>query len=400
MKKMRLSCVGLGARARYLLSLYAQHPDVELVAICDRFQRNIDLARREKGLEAPRAYLSYRAMMDETPADALLVAVDPDVQVNFACDAMERGVDVMTEVPAAYTLEQCWKLVDTVEKTGRLYQLNEQTRYMYFIRQWKQMYEAGEFGHILLMEGEYLHFETWDNYVDMNTGDFWYDQEGTRRPTLNGELSGAADAEKRLIPTWRYHTFKHPIYYLPHELSPLLSIVGDRVERVSCMGTRPGSYLDAENNAESRDLELAVMHTAKDTLLRIAAGFTTPHAHHQDSGCHWYHICGTKAEAEWARTQDDGSKLWTPEKGWQTHVWPFADPDAAEIARSSSHGGLDWYPIEAFVSAWADGATPPMDVYRAVETAAPAIVAAHSSEMGGVMLEVPNFRARYGRPDD
>ena len=34
-----------------------------------------------------------------------------------------------------------------------------------------------------------------------------------------------------------------------------------------------------------------------------------------------------------------------------------------------------------------------MDVYRAVETAAPAILAAESAEKGGIMLEVPDFRA-------
>lgn len=400
MKKMRLACLGVGSRARSLLSLYVKHSDIELVAICDRFIRNIDLAREEIGIDIPKIYTSYEQMMNEVNIDALLITVDPDIQVRYACDAMERGINVMTEVPAAYTLEQCWQLVDTVERTGCLYQLNEQTRYMYFIKKWRELYQNGEFGHILLMEGEYMHYERWDNYVDMNSGDFWYDEKATLRPTLNEQIRNPKSNKKNLVPTWRYKTFKHPIYYLPHELSPLLSITGDRVERVSCMGTRPKGYYDSEVCAENRDMELAVMHTAKDTLIRAAAGFTSPHAHHQDSGCHWYRISGTKAEAEWARTMDDGSKLWTPEKGWQTHVWPFSDPDASDIAKTSQHGGLDWYPIEAFVSAWYDCKTPPMNVYRAVETAAPAIVAARSSELGGIALDVPNFRAKYGRPDD
>ena len=33
-----------------------------------------------------------------------------------------------------------------------------------------------------------------------------------------------------------------------------------------------------------------------------------------------------------------------------------------------------------------------VDVYQAVETAAPAILAAQSAEQGGVLLEVPDFR--------
>jgi len=163
------------------------------------------------------------------------------------------------------------------------------------------------------------------------------------------------------------------------------------------MGTRPGSYHDPDVNSNSRDMELAVMHTANDTLMRLAAGFTSPHSHRKDTACHWYHVVGTKAEAETARTQTDGTKLWTIEKGWQENVWPFSDPNASDIARQAGHGGLDWYPIEAFVKAFHDGIQPHMDVYRAVETAAPAIVAARSSELGGVMLEVPDFRAKYGR---
>jgi hypothetical protein len=33
-----------------------------------------------------------------------------------------------------------------------------------------------------------------------------------------------------------------------------------------------------------------------------------------------------------------------------------------------------------------------MDVYRAVETAAPAILAAKSAREGGILIEVPDFR--------
>jgi len=374
-----------------------QHPDVELIAVCDRFQRNVDLTREYLKSDAYNAYLSYDAMMAGEQPDALFLALDPDIQASYACDAMKRGVHVMTEVPAAYSIEQCWQLVDTVEATGRLYQLNEQTRYMYFITKWKEMYEAGDFGHILFMEGEYMHYERWDNYVDMNSGNMWHDRQATQRPAISADLIGDQSAAKNIVPTWRYKSMAHPIYYLPHELSPLLRVTEDRVTRVSCMGTRACSYHDPVIQSESRDMEVAVMHTENDTVMRLAAGFTSPHGHRRDTACHWYHVVGTKAEAETARTTNDGTKLWTIDGGWKEDVWPFSDPDAPAIAKTSSHGGLDWYPIEAFVKAYQNGTQPPLDVYRAVETAAPAIIAARSCELGGVMLEVPDFRAKYGR---
>ena len=36
--------------------------------------------------------------------------------------------------------------------------------------------------------------------------------------------------------------------------------------------------------------------------------------------------------------------------------------------------------------------TPPMDVYKAVECAAPAILAAQSARQGGILIPVPDFR--------
>lgn len=399
MKKMRLAVFGLGPRARYLLELYEKHPQVEVVAICDRFPRNVYYAKRALKTPGASAYLSFEEMMNGAPFDALLVAIDPNRQVRYACEAMERGVHVMTEVPAAHTLEDCWRLVDTVEKTGMLYQLNEQTRYMHFIAKWREMFQRGELGKVLLMEGEYLHYERWDNYVDLNTGNFYYDSAGTQAPGFNSEVyEGEPGAPKRLAPSWRYDFFRHPIYYLPHELSPLLSITQDRVTKVSCMGTRPQSYYDAEHSGENRDMEIAIMHTAGDTLLRMAAGFTSPHPHRKDSGCHWYHVTGTKADVEWSRTETDYPKCWTVDKGWlEGDLWPFSDPGADELTKSASHGGLDFYPIDRFVQAFLKGEKPPMDVYKAVETAAPAIVAARSSELGGALLNVPDFRAKYGR---
>ena len=45
-----------------------------------------------------------------------------------------------------------------------------------------------------------------------------------------------------------------------------------------------------------------------------------------------------------------------------------------------------------FMDAILNDKTPPMDVYRAVESAAPAILAKESANQGGIMLNVPDFR--------
>jgi hypothetical protein len=45
-----------------------------------------------------------------------------------------------------------------------------------------------------------------------------------------------------------------------------------------------------------------------------------------------------------------------------------------------------------FMDAILNDKTPPMDIYLALETAAPAILAAESARKGGILIEVPDFR--------
>ncbi len=395
MKKIRLGVLGVGPRMRSLLSVYLGHEGVEIVALCDSFQRNLDKALLdEKRLAGVKTYLDYETMMSQSPMDALMITIDPYHQVEYACDAMNRGVHVMTEVPCAMTIEDCKSLVNSVEKTGCYYQLAEQTRFMHFITEWRRMYKDGLFGQMLLMEGEYLHYEKWDNYVDLDTGELLFSKESMECPSYGTYVeSKKTNVSRRLGETWRYKCMQHPILYLPHELSPLLSVTEDAITHVSCMSTRSGSYMDGETLPNTRDLEVAVMRTRKGSILKLAAGFTTPHGPRRETGHHWYHVKGVHASAEWSRGSNDLPRLWTHTSGkWRDMEWKINDPDAPEAAKQSGHGGLDWYPINEFVNAIQNKRQPWMNVYRAVGTAAPAILAAQSAEQDGIMLQVPDFQ--------
>lgn len=377
-KKLRLGIVGLGHRAVHLMQLYKAHPNWTVVALCDKAEPLVDSAAKKLGLPDVKRFTKYEDMVRSVPMDALFIAIDPNIQAEMACDAMNRGLHVTTEVPAAYTIAQCKNLVSTVEKTGAKYQLCEQTRYWGFIQEWRAMAQRGEFGKILFMEGEYLHYEKdWNFWVDPDTGELF---PGPNPPS-----------DRKTVPTWRNATFAHPIYYLPHELSPLLSIIDDRVTKVSCMGTRPSSY--HTQGFPGRDMEVALMHTAKDTVMRLAVGFTSPHGQRSQIVAHWYQVMGTEKTVEWARTDKDKPKMWTASnRQWQDMDWTTEIRDSDEFIQASGHGGADWWPVDSFAKAILYDTQVPMDVYRAVETAAPAILAAESCEKGGIMLEVPNFR--------
>jgi hypothetical protein len=72
--------------------------------------------------------------------------------------------------------------------------------------------------------------------------------------------------------------------------------------------------------------------------------------------------------------------------------WGTERVDAPAAARGSGHGGADFYVFAQFADAVLRGVPPELDVYKAIDTAAPAILAAESIEQGNMPREVPDFR--------
>ena len=380
MKKVKMAFLGAGPRGSGLMNYeYSKHPQLEIVAVCDRAEGYAESSAavfKETARTELKVFKSYEDMIKNASFDALMIASDPDLQVEYAVDAMDRGIHVMTEVPAAHTIKQCHALVEAVEKNGVKYQLAEQTRYWYFIKQFREMAERGEFGKIIYAEGQYYHYEpAWDSFMDIKTG----------RRIVSSDPMLFLDPNITL--SWRGRYWRNPIKYLPHELSPLLSITGGRISKVSCFGTRPLDY--ATETMPARDIQHAIMYNEDDVLFSLRAIFYSPTANG-----HWYQVKGTKASVELPRSDLDTGKLYRHGEGWSEFPIQFEDPNAPEHIKNSSHGGADFYPIDAFINAIINDTQPPLDVYKAVETAAPAILAAESCEKGGVMLEVPDFRKK------
>ena len=78
--------------------------------------------------------------------------------------------------------------------------------------------------------------------------------------------------------------------------------------------------------------------------------------------------------------------------------WRYERTDATPEARGSGHGDADYYVHAAFRDAVIGRKAPELDVYRAMETAAPAILAADSIAQGSKLLRVPDFRPGADRP--
>lgn len=383
---LRTGVVGLGHRSvGNVLPKVMGFEEYELAAVCDLRDRVVETVcqrtRAEHGVEV-NGYTSFGDMLSREQLDAVIVQVDPDKQVPLACQAMDAGCHVMMEVPAAYTIEDCWRLVVTVERTGRVFLLMEQLRYSGYIQAWRRLVQDGVIGRPLFAEGEYFDDKP-DAFYQDAAGRFYTPRQAEETPDAT--------------PTWRH--LAPTITYLPHELSPILHALDDRVVRVTGMSTRNRSY--NYDSVERADMQVALMHTERDTILRMAVAHTVPGIRRGDLVTHWHHIKGTRGAVEWRRGDQEQCKLWVAD--WQLAQpldvpWGTARIDGPPAAAASGHGGLDYYPFAVFADAALREVPVHFDVYQAVGTAAPAILAAQSAAGGSMPMDVPDFRPDAGRP--
>ncbi len=390
MGEIRMAVIGCGRRAPSWFRTISAVPELEIVALCDKMPTRVKDRARLLGEKRVALYGDHRRMLEEVDCEAVAVVTEPEYQASLSVEAMEAGKDVISEVPVGYGMRDCWDLVLTVERTGRVYYLAEQQRHSPMTLSWQKMVREGKLGKILFVEGHYLHAMGGDR--------FWVDTQ-TGKGITWAEKAGNSNAVKS-----RLWSMQHPILYGPHELSPLLKVLDDRVVKVSCFSTRTESYRFEEvpfpgmtEPFTSPDLEVAMMHTEKDTIMRFAAGFNAP-----SSGAHWYHLMGTKGDVETGRGKNESGKTYFCEapviRGNEFSVermdatWEFERDRVPDRASATGHGGMDYFPLLDFVQCILNGTEPDIDVYDAVETAAPVIVAAASTEDGGMVKTVPDFR--------
>ena len=384
MEEIKVGLVGLGPRGRFCWSRNLRRmKGYRLVALCERVKPLLDQALEDCEEPRPAAFADFDEMLDKARPDAVGITTGADTQADLVVKCLDAGIHVMTDVPACATIEQCWNMVLAAERSKAKYQLAEQTRYWGFIQAWRRLVEDGTLGKIHYAEGEYIGWYGTDFlFRDEATGARYPYEEAIGNPAIT--------------PTWRNGI--HPIWYLPHELSPLLYVLDDRVTKVSCMGTPRQAYNYPE--LKQSDIEAALMYTEKDTVMRLVCGFTTPVGGKGEIHHHWFQLFGSKGQVEWKRAGWDKCKMWLADgqmKDWAAMPWGPERLDAPAEARGSGHGDADYYPFASFRDAILNDTTPPMDIYKAIETAAPAILAGLSAEKGGELIHVPDFRPNPSR---
>lgn len=124
-RPVRVAILGTGNRGGSLLRTILRYPWVEVAAICDvneaaieRAQTTLTKANRPAPFVASGRVDSYKAVVERKDIDAVVIATPWEYHVPMALAAMKAGKAVGIEVPAAQSVEECWELLETQQKTG------------------------------------------------------------------------------------------------------------------------------------------------------------------------------------------------------------------------------------------------------------------------------------------
>ena len=125
LETVRIGVIGLGMRGPDAVNRFANIEGTEIIAICDLYPEKLENTQQilERNGRARAAEYSgpegWRALCDRDDIDLVYIVTPWDSHTPMAVYAMEHGKHVAIEVPAATSVDECWQLVNTSEKTRK-----------------------------------------------------------------------------------------------------------------------------------------------------------------------------------------------------------------------------------------------------------------------------------------
>ncbi|MBR6773624.1 MAG: Gfo/Idh/MocA family oxidoreductase [Clostridia bacterium] len=161
MKKLRMAIVGLGSRGGGMLhAFYSKQKDIEILYTCDEYEDrakdNAQFVKEHMGNDC-RWTLDYKEVLADKDVEAVVVYTSWETHIKIAIDCMLAGKITGMEVGGAYSVEECWELVRTYERTKTPIMFLENCCYDRSELLALKMARAGMFGEIVHCSGAYSH---------------------------------------------------------------------------------------------------------------------------------------------------------------------------------------------------------------------------------------------------
>ncbi len=387
---VRVGVLGPGGRGRGLMGILLAMQGVEVPAVCDVNPDALKLAQDQverSGRKRPEGYgdneEAYRKLLQRDDIDAVLIATPWDWHARMGVDAMKAGKYAAIEVPCALTMQECWELVDTHEKTGVPCMMLENWSFRRDNLAVLNMIRKGLLGEMVHCHCAHSH-DCIDHW-------FW-DKDGN--------------------PRWpaRFLIEYNRDQYPTHSLGPVLSWMdincGDAYATltstatdsrgINAMFARKFGPDDprAKRKYAQGDIVTSVIRTHRGRSIVVNYDMQLPRPYDN----RWM-VQGTLGVY-----REEPSEVYLLGRSPQYHQWePFApyqarfdhawwkslsaDPKLAQLG----HGGTDVIELREFVQAVRNRTQTPIDVYDSVGMSVIIPLSEQSIAKGGIPVECPDF---------
>jgi predicted dehydrogenase len=153
---------------------------VEIRALCDLLPERAAAAgkRLDGSIHKPTLYSgdkdAWKKLCEQEDLDLVMITTPYYMHASMAVYAMEHGKHVASEVPAAATVEECWQLVETAERTRKHCMMLENYAYGFFQVLTLNMARKGFFGDIVHGECAYNTSKMGNNFSKSMYWNMWW----------------------------------------------------------------------------------------------------------------------------------------------------------------------------------------------------------------------------------
>ena len=392
MPHIRIGVVGMGSRGCGVVGRMCNLPCVTVTAVCDNVPSKITRAQKmlaDKKKPAAKEYLgdnAWRKLCEDPNVDVVYNTTPWSLHVPVQLAAMRGGKHVFTEVPSAFTVDECWELVETSEKTKRHCMQLENCCYGEIEMLTFNLAKLGMLGELVHAEGAYIH-----------------------------DLRHMCSTEWPGCECWRFDENRDNggNRYPTHGLVPLCLTFdinrGDRLDylvSVDSVQANFRAYMEANLKADNprrqakmkmADMNSTLIKTAKGRSMLIQHDVASPRPYSRiqlvtgTKGA----ICDYPYRVVFEKSPGSGAHSWyTAEKAaeirekYRHPLWKTV----GELAkRVGGHGGMDFIMDARWVYCLQQGLPLDMDVYDLAATACLCDLTERSSVRRGKTYDIPDF---------
>jgi predicted dehydrogenase len=149
--RVRFASIGTGVEGCTIMQAALHCPGTEIVAACDLYDGRLTAAK-EYARKEIFTTKDYRAILDRSDVDAVLVATPDHWHAKITQDACAAGKDVYCEKPMSHTVEQAFTMVEAMQKHSRVVQVGSQCRSSIVYAKAKEIFDSGALGQVTAAE--------------------------------------------------------------------------------------------------------------------------------------------------------------------------------------------------------------------------------------------------------